>query len=163
ALRRTGRVSNKSSFPRATPTSIRLRRRKSKYDACSATRERASACESALFSRRVHIRTRRARPRSSTGLRKSRRRDHPGGRSAEHIAVCGIAGIVRTGNERVSLEELDRMVRALTRRGPDGKGVWHHRDLRVALGHTRLAVIDLSERGHQPMVSASGNFVVTFN
>jgi asparagine synthase (glutamine-hydrolysing) len=48
-------------------------------------------------------------------------------------------------------------------RGPDGLGAWASEDDRIGLGHRRLAIIDLSEGGAQPMSSADGNLVVTFN
>jgi asparagine synthase (glutamine-hydrolysing) len=55
------------------------------------------------------------------------------------------------------------MVAQLTHRGPDGVGMWVDNGAGVALGHRRLAILDLSPAGHQPMVSSSGRFVVTFN
>jgi len=48
-------------------------------------------------------------------------------------------------------------------RGPDGLGEWYSQNERTGLGHRRLSIIDLSERGAQPMVSADGKLVVTFN
>ena len=48
-------------------------------------------------------------------------------------------------------------------RGPDGWGEWFSDDGRVAFGHRRLAIIDLSERAAQPMQSADGSLVITFN
>jgi asparagine synthase (glutamine-hydrolysing) len=48
-------------------------------------------------------------------------------------------------------------------RGPDATGDWVSEDAHVAFGHRRLAITDLSEDGRQPMVSAEGAFVVTFN
>jgi asparagine synthase (glutamine-hydrolysing) len=48
-------------------------------------------------------------------------------------------------------------------RGPDGLGEWYSQDERVGLGHRRLTIIDLSERGAQPMTSADGKLVITFN
>jgi asparagine synthase (glutamine-hydrolysing) len=48
-------------------------------------------------------------------------------------------------------------------RGPDGEGMWESSDGRVRLGHRRLAILDLSDRGRQPMEDASGQFVLTFN
>jgi asparagine synthase (glutamine-hydrolysing) len=55
------------------------------------------------------------------------------------------------------------MCHRMSCRGPDGSGTWLGGDGRVALGHLRLAVIDLSERGAQPMASADGTCVITFN
>jgi asparagine synthase (glutamine-hydrolysing) len=51
----------------------------------------------------------------------------------------------------------------MTARGPDGLGEWYSEDERVGFGHRRLSIIDLSERGAQPMTSADGKLVVTFN
>ena len=48
-------------------------------------------------------------------------------------------------------------------RGPDGLGEWYSPNERVGLGHRRLSIIDLSERGAQPMASADGKLVITFN
>ena len=55
------------------------------------------------------------------------------------------------------------MTATLRHRGPDGDGVWLDRDGGVALGHRRLAIVDLSEAGHQPMLSSSERLAMTFN
>jgi asparagine synthase (glutamine-hydrolysing) len=55
------------------------------------------------------------------------------------------------------------MTNVLTHRGPDDEGQWISDDGRMALGQRRLSIIDLSPAGHQPMVSASGRFVITYN
>ena len=72
--------------------------------------------------------------------------------------MCGIAGVVGSGDARGRTQA---MVERLVHRGPDGQGVWSNRD--VALGHTRLSIVDLSEAGAQPMVSKDGHTVVTVN
>ena len=71
--------------------------------------------------------------------------------------MCGIGGFWGEGNT----ETLDRMVESLSRRGPDDHGV--HQEKRVGLAHTRLAIIDLSSGGHQPMTSATGHSTIVFN
>ena len=58
---------------------------------------------------------------------------------------------------------LERMLDALSHRGPDGHGCWQDDAAGIALGHRRLAIIDLSPAGHQPMVSHDGRWVIAFN
>lgn len=55
------------------------------------------------------------------------------------------------------------MTNRLSHRGPDDCGIWIDPGIPVALGHRRLSIIDLSPLGHQPMMSASGRFILTFN
>lgn len=76
--------------------------------------------------------------------------------------MCGIAGIFDTRARRDLREEAGRMTRSLLHRGPDDEGVWSD-PCGIALGHRRLAVVDLSTAGHQPMLSAHGRFVLAFN
>lgn len=66
--------------------------------------------------------------------------------------------------ERAQLHGLvARMTSALTHRGPDGEGVWLDQHMPIALGHRRLAVIDTSPLGRQPMASPDGRVIVTYN
>jgi asparagine synthase (glutamine-hydrolysing) len=58
---------------------------------------------------------------------------------------------------------LQRMTDALARRGPDGEGHWFSEDGQVGLGHRRLSIIDLSAHGAQPMASASGRYILSYN
>ena len=55
------------------------------------------------------------------------------------------------------------MIEPLSHRGPDGSGIWYDDENGVAVGHTRLSVLDVSSAGSQPMVSSSGRYVITFN
>ncbi len=75
--------------------------------------------------------------------------------------MCGIAGIINLDGAGVSPVLLQAMTDALAHRGPDGEGHWIREN--VAIGHRRLAIIDLSPLGHQPMVSADSRYVLTFN
>lgn len=74
--------------------------------------------------------------------------------------MCGISGYVGT-DAAVWEPTIEAMTRTLAHRGPDGEGVWV--DRRIALGNRRLAVLDLSDRGRQPMVSRDGRYVMTYN
>jgi asparagine synthase (glutamine-hydrolysing) len=75
--------------------------------------------------------------------------------------MCGIAGIFNTLGEPVSPVFLRRMTDAIAHRGPDGEGFFI--DSFVGLGHRRLAIIDLSPAGHQPMLTPDGLYALSFN
>jgi len=79
--------------------------------------------------------------------------------------MCGINGIFayRPSASAVELTELRKTRDKMATRGPDGHGEWISVDGRIALGHRRLAIIDLSDTGAQPMRSADGSLVITFN
>ena len=77
--------------------------------------------------------------------------------------MCGIAGIVNFRGKTVEQAEIERLTNLLAHRGPDGDGHWFNADRNVALGHRRLAIIDPGPGGHQPMLSADGRYVITFN
>lgn len=72
--------------------------------------------------------------------------------------MCGIAGSTR-GDPAI----LEKMAARLHHRGPNGQGIWRDPDGGVGLVHTRLAVIDLTSGGAQPMVSEDGRYVLSFN
>lgn len=77
--------------------------------------------------------------------------------------MCGIAGQLG-GRPTDHIGELAKsMADALLHRGPDDGGVWQDASAAVALGHRRLSILDLSEAGHQPMLSSSGRWVMTYN
>lgn len=80
--------------------------------------------------------------------------------------MCGIAGCFGPSldfQNQATLGTLGRMIDSIAHRGPDSDGVWADPEAGIALGHRRLAIIDVSEAGAQPMVSASGRFVVVYN
>jgi len=70
--------------------------------------------------------------------------------------MCGIAGIISMNPQHVSTDRLKRMTDAIAHRGPDGEGLWINESNTVGLGHRRLAIIDLSDTGKQPMHLTSG-------
>lgn len=75
--------------------------------------------------------------------------------------MCGVAGLINHDGSPVSPVILKRMTDAVAHRGPDGEGHWIEGN--VGLGHRRLSIIDLSEAGHQPMVSRDDRFVLSYN
>jgi len=77
--------------------------------------------------------------------------------------MCGINGLFAYKGAFVDLDELRRTRDAMFKRGPDGHGEWASEDSRVAFGHRRLAIVDLTEGGAQPMQSVDGKIVVTYN
>ena len=78
--------------------------------------------------------------------------------------MCGIAGLITLASSRDQLERnAIAMADSLAYRGPDDHGIWSDADAGVALTHRRLSIVDLSPAGHQPMVSADGRFIITYN
>lgn len=80
--------------------------------------------------------------------------------------MCGIAGQLKwpgLAKQESLLDDCKRMADVIAHRGPDDRGLWAAAESGVALAHRRLAIVDLSPAGHQPMVSASGRYVVVFN
>jgi asparagine synthase (glutamine-hydrolysing) len=75
--------------------------------------------------------------------------------------MCGIAGLLLGNGRSVSPVTLKRMTDAIAHRGPDGEGSFI--DGTCGLGHRRLAIIDLSAAGHQPMATEDGRYVLTYN
>src|SRR6185369_9020159 len=78
--------------------------------------------------------------------------------------MCGIAAIFSYRNAPPVLEsELLAIRDHMVSRGPDGEGIWMSPDRRVGLAHRRLAILDLSLSGAQPMFDDTGTFGITFN
>ena len=74
--------------------------------------------------------------------------------------MCGIAGIV---GKKVDPRILARMAATIVHRGPDDEGFWVDDEAGVGFAHRRLSIVDLSPAGHQPMLSADGRYVLTYN
>jgi len=79
--------------------------------------------------------------------------------------MCGFSGFITTDASVLSraYEYVSRMALTIQHRGPDDAGAWSDASAGIALGFRRLSILDLSRAGHQPMLSASGRFVMTFN
>jgi asparagine synthase (glutamine-hydrolysing) len=75
--------------------------------------------------------------------------------------MCGFAAVV--GPDAVAAGRIERGLAAIRHRGPDGEAVWRAGDGRAALAHARLAIIDLSSAGAQPMTSGDGRAVIAYN
>jgi len=75
--------------------------------------------------------------------------------------MCGIVGIFNLNKEPVSHVLLREMTDAIAHRGPDGEGFYV--DSFIGLGHRRLAILDLTPLGHQPMITEDGQYVLTYN
>lgn len=75
--------------------------------------------------------------------------------------MCGITGVFNLDGSPYSLGNLKKMAQAIAHRGPDGEGFFIENN--IALAHKRLAILDVSPRGAQPMSSKDGNWVISFN
>ena len=75
--------------------------------------------------------------------------------------MCGICGIFNLKGDPVEYRHIKAMADSLAHRGPDDEGIFI--DVNVALGHRRLAVLDVSPAGHQPMTTADGQIVIVYN
>ena len=80
--------------------------------------------------------------------------------------MCGLTGAFDP-NQQLGADSLRQMVgqmtSAIVHRGPDDVGLWSDSEARVAFGHRRLSIIDLTEAGQQPMISANGRWVIAYN
>lgn len=79
--------------------------------------------------------------------------------------MCGISGFYSKNSIQASrtLDIAKKMESTLVHRGPDSGGMWIDQDYEVALIHRRLAIVDLSPLGHQPMISSDDRFVICYN
>lgn len=78
--------------------------------------------------------------------------------------MCGITGYLwQPGAGPDPVPTIAAMMETIAHRGPDSRGHWVDPEAGVALGHLRLAIVDLTEAGHQPMASPSGRYLLTFN
>jgi asparagine synthase (glutamine-hydrolysing) len=80
--------------------------------------------------------------------------------AAHDLAMCGIVGTAARDAAPIPLEQMSA---ALRHRGPDDHGLWRSADRSVGLAHQRLAILDLTEGGRQPMADVSGSLHIAFN
>lgn len=78
------------------------------------------------------------------------------------LIMCGIAGALFRAHQDAA-GAVSPMIALLDHRGPDGAGLWHDVEAGIVLGHRRLAIVDLSPAGAQPMLSTSGRYVLVYN
>jgi asparagine synthase (glutamine-hydrolysing) len=77
--------------------------------------------------------------------------------------MCGIVGYWNLNQKPVLQEDLNRFTDALSHRGPDGNGFYVDSDANIGLGHRRLAIIDITDTGRQPMSFGNGRYWIVFN
>ena len=75
--------------------------------------------------------------------------------------MCGICGIWNLDHSQVDPNNIIRMMKIMKHRGPDDEGTYF--DNNIGLGFVRLSIIDLSDAGHQPMVSDDGRYIIVHN
>jgi asparagine synthase (glutamine-hydrolysing) len=75
--------------------------------------------------------------------------------------MCGICGILSLDGQPIALQTLTKMSTTLAYRGPDGEGYWNEGP--IGLGHRRLAIVDLTPSGSQPMSNENGDIIVSYN
>ena len=79
--------------------------------------------------------------------------------------MCGVAGFHRI--DRVSITNYDALLtsmqQSIAHRGPDGEGIWFDESRGIGLAHRRLAIIDISSAGKQPMITPDGSVIISFN
>ena len=78
--------------------------------------------------------------------------------------MCGIVGFLTHSKKKLNLSfDIQNMMNKISHRGPDDEGFWIDEKSRIALGHRRLSILDLTKAGHQPMQSDCSRYVLIFN
>jgi len=75
--------------------------------------------------------------------------------------MCGIVGQLNFNRKKINIEKFKKITKIISHRGPDDIGVYIEKNL--ALGNTRLSIFDLSSKGHMPMISKNGRYVISYN
>ena len=77
--------------------------------------------------------------------------------------MCGVVGILKLNKTRVSGKALERFTHSLSHRGPDGVGFYMDESGSLGLGHRRLSILDISDKGNQPLSYSNGRYWITYN
>lgn len=77
--------------------------------------------------------------------------------------MCGITGILKLNDTKVSEKSLGRFTHSLAHRGPDGAGLYINKEGNLGFGHRRLSILDVSDRGKQPMSYDNGRYWIIYN
>lgn len=77
--------------------------------------------------------------------------------------MCGIVGALSKNKAFIEPQLVSKMSEAIINRGPDSGGLWVDEEAGISMGHRRLAILDLSNSGHQPMISKTYRYVISFN
>lgn len=77
--------------------------------------------------------------------------------------MCGVAGILKLDNTKLSNGVLERFTNSLAHRGPDGAGFYLNKESYLGFGHRRLSILDISDKGKQPMSYDNGRYWITYN
>ena len=77
--------------------------------------------------------------------------------------MCGICGEMRFDKTKISLDDKTELLNSIKFRGPDNVGIYTSSDDSVFLGHSRLSIIDISEKSNQPMVDSNLGMTIVFN
>ncbi len=75
--------------------------------------------------------------------------------------MCGICGIIKYSGDKIDREAIQGSTEILSKRGPDDYGFWIEDN--IGMGHRRLAILDITNAGHQPMISRNGRYVIVHN
>lgn len=76
--------------------------------------------------------------------------------------MCGFSGVFNNSRGSELDTIIQKMNNSIVHRGPDDSGVWVDSAMKLALGHRRLAIVDLTSAGHQPMLSSCNRYVIVF-
>ena len=77
--------------------------------------------------------------------------------------MCGISGILKFTNKKIQKSEIYKSIISIQHRGPDSQNFWLDNDKKTLLINTRLAILDISKKGNQPLFSKDKRYIIVFN